>query len=90
MDELIETMFRQHWSPQLDNVDDMRAQLYKSLFNQMDGYWSGNSAYLIMTEGGFLMGGKSNTNKRLTGLGLQFIKEMQKPAAIVADQTNQE
>lgn len=59
------------------SVKKMRAQLYKNLGNQIDGYWSGSSAYNIMTKGGFLIDAKRNTNKQLTELGKMFMSDFE-------------
>ena len=56
----------------------MKAQLYKNLNDQLNGYWSGSTAYFIMTHGGFLKDSKKSTNKSLTALGELFIKDYEK------------
>jgi len=52
----------------------MKAQLSKTLQNQIDGYWSGHTAYSIAVDGGFLIDTKHGTYKELTELGKTFLK----------------
>jgi hypothetical protein len=77
MDELVHELFSTRWIGCLSTapVDVMKIQLYKSLQNQMDGYWSGNTAYHIMVDGGFLIDGKTGA-KKLTLIGKIFMREM--------------
>lgn len=86
MDEKIKELFGKYWSGYFgDNpIQGMRRQLHKSLSDQVAGYWSGGSAYAIMTKGGFLVDSKririkgSNMaeGKQLTELGQQFMESM--------------
>lgn len=56
----------------------MRKQLYKNLKDQLNGYWSGHSAYSIMVHGGFLINSKRGTKKQLTSLGEKFIEDFER------------
>lgn len=78
-DEVIYKLFNTYWvGPQRDDVELAKKQLLKNLTNQMEGYWSGSTAYHIMTTGGFLIDGKKGTNKKLTALGQMFVESMMK------------
>lgn len=46
-----------------------RKELKKNLKNQLDGYWTGHTAYHILIDGGFLKDGKRGTKKQATELG---------------------
>ena len=86
IDKIIHNLFSARWSGDLNNapIEKMRAQLYKNLQNQVDGYWSGHSAYQIMIEGGFLIDSKrirdhetgKAKGKRLTEMGKMFVESM--------------
>lgn len=77
-DEVIYKLFSTYWvGPQRDNLELAKKQLYKNLIDQINGYWSGSTAYYIMTFGGFLIDGKSGTKKKLTVIGELFMKEME-------------
>jgi hypothetical protein len=78
MDELVYELFSTRWSGCLATatIPEMKDQLYKSIKSQMDGYWSGNTAYWIMVDGGFLIDAKTGA-KKLTSLGQMFIEEME-------------
>lgn len=86
IDKIIVELFSKYWSGYLSSapVQEMRQQLHKNLQNQIDGYWSGSSAYYIMTQGGFLIDSKrkriKNTGmaegKKLTALGHMFMESM--------------
>lgn len=79
MDNLIFKMFTDNWFGKsvTENIYTMRKQLYKNLKNQIDGYWSGSTAYHIMTKGGFLIDGKSSTKKELTEFGKMFMLDFE-------------
>lgn len=79
LDEIIEDMFKSYWHGEdvLASIENMRKQLYKNLTDQLNGFWSGQSAYFIMTKGGFLVDAKSGTKKELTELGKRFIKDFE-------------
>jgi len=80
-DGLIASMFAINWTgPESEDLQLAKATLYKSLKNQTDGFWSGHTAYHIMIDGGFLFDGKSNTNKTLTPLGRQFMRDIEMEA----------
>lgn len=84
--KIIHKLFSSRWSGDLNSasIDDMRKQLYKNLKNQVDGYWSGSTAYSIMVDGGFLIDSKrvriENSGmakgKKLTVLGEMFVESM--------------
>jgi hypothetical protein len=77
-DGLIASMFAMRWTgPESEDLQLAKATLYKSLKNQTDGFWSGHTAYHIMIDGGFLFDAKSNTNKVLTPLGRQFMRDIE-------------
>lgn len=85
-DEIIKALFSSRWSGNLSAapIEDMRKQLHKNLQNQIDGYWSGQTAYSIMVDGGFLVDSKRERiedtgmakGKRLTLLGEKFMGSM--------------
>lgn len=54
-------------------VKQKRALLAKTLRNQVEGYWSGHTAYHIAVDGGFLKDAKQGP-KRLTALGAAFLQ----------------
>ena len=86
IDKIIFKLFSNNWSGDLSSspVSDMREQLRKNLQNQIDGYWSGHTAYYIMTKGGFLVDSKRkpiknsgmSEGKALTALGQMFMDSM--------------
>jgi len=79
MDKLIFKLFDENWTPDVfKNVDEMKKQLHKNLTDQTKGFWSGSTAYYIMSKGGFLVDGKSSTKKELTELGKMFIQDYEK------------
>jgi hypothetical protein len=57
------------------DVAEKRKQIAKTLRDQVNGYWSGHTAYHIVVDGGFLHDSKSGTEKKLTTLGRQFLAE---------------
>ena len=75
IDKLIFDLFNRHWVGEsvTKSIDNMKEQLHKNLLDQTRGYWSGSSAYRIMTTGGFLIDAKSCTYKKLTALGQMFM-----------------
>lgn len=79
INEIIEDMFNLCWHGEhtLSSIENMRKQLYKNLKDQLNGYWSGHSAYSIMVNGGFLINSKRGTKKELTELGKRFIKDFE-------------
>jgi len=80
INKIIEDMFNQNWTGKetLSSIENMRKQLYKNLKDQLNGYWSGHSAYSIMIYGGFLMDSKRGTKKQLTSFGEKFIEDFEK------------
>ena len=86
INKIIHQMFSTRWSGDLNNspIEDMRKQLHKNLQNQIDGYWSGHTAYHIMVDGGFLIDSKRKRikdmgmaeGKKLTALGQMFMISM--------------
>ena len=76
-DEVIYKLFSTYWvGTQQDNLELAKKQLYKNLTDQVNGYWSGSTAYYIMTTGGFLIDGKKGTKKKLTAIGEMFVESM--------------
>ena len=83
--KVIRLLFSTRWSNNLSDapIKDMRKQLHKNLQNQIDGYWSGHTAYGIMVDGGFLVDSKrkysEETNKcegkKLTVFGQMFMDD---------------
>lgn len=60
----------------IDNsVIERRKLIKKTLRNQLDGYWSGHTAYGIIVHGGFLLDTKVGRPKFLTALGEAFLKD---------------
>lgn len=78
IDELISGLFKNLVGPASDNLEIAKNQLYKNLSDQLAGYWSGHTAYWIMTHGGFLIDAPSGQKKKLTALGEMFMREMEK------------
>lgn len=86
IDKIIFDLFTARWTDDLNKspISDMRKQLHKNLQNQIDGFWSGHTAYHIMVDGGFLIDSKrvydedSNKckGKKLTWLGKAFMDSM--------------
>lgn len=76
MNKLIIKLFTENWNGEevTKNIDTMKKQLFKNLDDQLNGYWSGSTAYYIMTKGGFLIDSKRGTKKELTVLGKLFIE----------------
>ena len=75
INKIIKKLFSERWTDNLAKADieAQRSQLYKTLSNQVDGYWSGHTAYHLATEGGFLIDAKSGVHKKLTTLGEMFM-----------------
>ena len=75
LDKHIRELFEKNWFGDnvLSSLFNMKVQLRKNLNDQMEGYWSGGSAYFIMTSGGFLVDAKVGTKKGLTRLGAEFM-----------------
>lgn len=80
IDKIIYNLFISSWTGAgvLKSLTSMKEQLHKNLGDQVRAYWSGSSAYSIMTKGGFLIDGKSGTNKKLTPRGHAFMQQMLK------------
>lgn len=78
-DEYIDNLFEGSGFGEItmSSTANKRKQLHKNLRNQIDGYWSGHTAYFIMVRGGFLIDGKRGANKRMTTLGEVFMREME-------------
>jgi hypothetical protein len=79
LDEFILNLFRTYWRGSAsENIELAKHQLYKNLTDQINGYWSGYSAYHIMTYGGFLVDAKhkNGKSKKLTALGKEFMESM--------------
>lgn len=90
IDTIIKQLFSTRWSENLRHapIDEMRKQLHKNLRDQVNGYWSGHTAYSIMVDGGFIVDAKRVRDeesgkckgKRLTLLGEMFMSSMENPA----------
>lgn len=80
LNEIIEDIFKQNWTGKetLSSIENMRKQLYKNLKDQLNGYWSGHSAYSIMVYGGFLINKKRSEKAKLTALGERFIEDFER------------
>ena len=86
IDKIIHALFSNRWTGDLNNspIEFMRKQLHKNLQNQIDGFWSGHTAYHIMIDGGFLIDSKriyieetsKAKGKKLTLLGQMFMDSM--------------
>ena len=77
IDKVIFELFTSRWCGEevTASLGAMQSQLYKSLTDQVNGWWSGHTAYHIMIDGGFLVDAKSNTSKKLTALGREFVSQ---------------
>ena len=77
IDDLVKKLFDENWHGDgvKKNIETMKKQLHKNLQNQLDGYWSGSTAYHIMTKGGFLIDSKRGSKKELTELGKIFMED---------------
>jgi hypothetical protein len=77
LDEFISDIFNKYWCGEhvLSSLENMKAQLHKNLTDQLNGYWSGHSAYMIMVKGGFLLDADRKATKELTMLGEKFMKD---------------
>ena len=88
INKIIYKLFSERWSSDLSDspIEDMRSQLHKNLQNQVDGFWSGHTAYHLMVDGGFLIDSKRvrikdtgmAKGKQLTVLGEMFMESMKK------------
>lgn len=78
IDKVIFTLFSNRWSDDVAKagIERMRKQLHKNLTDQVNGYWSGHTAYHLMVDGGFLKDAKSGIKKELTMLGEVFMDSM--------------
>ena len=56
-----------------ESVTEKRILIAKTLNNQVDGYWSGHTAYNIVVDAGFLKDAKSSEKKELTAFGVEFL-----------------
>jgi hypothetical protein len=85
IDDLILDLFKKHWhGAESENLELAKKQLHKNLTDQVNGYWSGHTAYYVMTHGGFLVDSKRKRDpktgkaegKKLTALGQMFMDSM--------------
>lgn len=78
LDQIVHGLFSTRWSGDLRNapIKRMREQLYKNLKDQLNGYWSGHTAYHILIDGGFIVDAPKG-KKVATKLGQMFIGEME-------------
>jgi len=77
IDQIVVRLFSERWvgGGVTKDVASMKNQLHKNLQNQLDGYWSGHTAYHIMVDGGFLIDAKSGAEKKVTLLGQTFMAD---------------
>lgn len=77
-DEFIDGLFENtDFGTQINASTDLKRELIgETLQNQIDGYWSGSTAYSIVVNAGFLIDSKSGSEKKLTALGEEFMKGM--------------
>jgi len=56
IDKVIFDLFNDRWVERnpfvTKSINTMKKQLHKNLSNQVDGYWSGHTAYNLMVDGG--------------------------------------
>jgi hypothetical protein len=85
LDDFILDLFKSNWhGRQSESLELAKEQLHKNLTDQVNGYWSGHTAYYIMTHGGFLVDSKRKRvgnaglaeGKNLTALGQMFMDSM--------------
>lgn len=86
INKIIHKLYSTRWSGDLSSstIGDMRKQLKETLNAQIQGYWSGHTAYHIAVDGGFIIDSKrmdtENTGmakpKKLTELGKMFMESM--------------
>jgi len=55
-------------------VKRKRKQIAKTLRDQVEGFWSGHTAYHIAVDGGFLVNAGKGVPKRLTPLGRAYLE----------------
>ncbi|ELB2819428.1 TPA: hypothetical protein ACX3IQ_004021 [Vibrio parahaemolyticus] len=88
IDQVIFDLFTSRWvgASITKDLQAMRKELYKNLSDQVNGYWSGRTAYSIMVDGGFLVDGPSENKvpKRLTEFGKLFMKQYEQELEKVA------
>jgi len=58
-----------------NSVDEKRKLIADTLRNQLDGFWSGRTAYKVVIDGGFLYDASTHSQKKLTALGRLFMKD---------------
>ncbi len=75
IDKVIKKLFSERWTDNLASADitAQRAQLHKTLKDQINGYWSGHTAYHLAVDGGFLIDAKKKADKKLTSIGQMFM-----------------
>ena len=78
LDKIISDLFKDRWTANLAcaGIDEQKKQLYKTLKNQVEGFWSGDTAYHLAVDGGFLVDGKRSANKQLTAVGRYFMRSV--------------
>ena len=85
IDKIILKLFTERWVGEsvLKDIGTMRAELYKNMKDQMNGYWSGHTAYHIMIDGGFIVDDKpvNMQPKKATILGQMFINDFESKGA---------
>jgi len=78
INKVIKKLYGDMWSGDLSNspIEDQREQLHKTLTDQLNGYWSGHTAYHLAVYGGFLIDSKRDSIKVLTSFGEMFMESM--------------
>jgi len=61
------------------SVDSKRQFIAKKLRHQLQGCWTGHTAYHLMVYGGFLIDSSRYHKKQLTLLGSVFMRSMEEP-----------
>ncbi|WP_415912291.1 hypothetical protein [Neptuniibacter sp. QD37_11] len=76
-DDFIEQLFQgTNFGEPINNSTTLkRKQLVKTLTDQLNGFWSGHTAYHMVVDAGLLKDAKTSETKQLTALGELFLKE---------------
>lgn len=87
IDQIIHDLFSTRWVGEsvTCSLQAMKKQLHKNLTDQINGYWSGHTAYHIMVDGGFLVDEPNTTGKpkKLTKLGEMFMSEYENKNGVI-------
>ncbi|MCY9861551.1 hypothetical protein OTK49_03340 [Vibrio coralliirubri] len=91
VDQIIYQLFSTRWVGEsvTCSLQAMKKQLRKNLTDQVNGYWSGHTAYHIMIDGGFLEDAPhaNGKPKMLTERGKLFMSESIPAASDQVEQT---